>query len=475
MDYVKRKPNISVTVVRPDYTSALYRKDTIVTFVPRPVSDEARAKPKEAESDALLSYSYVESLYDNESPFSISVTPEVDTHGFTWVDKIKLMDLVYIEEFGKVRYCGIVNDVRYSARMGQDGPARRINISGNGFGYLIESFKIVMDYHLWIGGPTAQKATDDLIRELESTAGKKLKPALRIIYDNFIKLATVFDSGNVDCGVKTLIEHFVDLDSDFSDKLECWYDMAIGFYKTGENDIWGIWRSVIPPPIYELWGRWEPNANQKMVKYKVFARQAPFDAEDWAALPSVLIHPLVLTDYDVGFSNSEVKTFFYGEMPGSELSREETLVIDNYKDTRVIDSEKWKKYGYRAMEIYFRYFKRGAEENKTAKVLEKAAKTMYSWYRKNDEFLSGTISLISIDDSSIMRYPKVGEKAQFLGGEFYIEEIERSWSYGDSPRSRLTVTRGYMYKADGSGAGPIENLGKRLLEFESIRHKNKEN
>jgi hypothetical protein len=66
----------------------------------------------------------------------------------------------------------------------------------------------------------------------------------------------------------------------------------------------------------------------------------------------------------------------------------------------------------------------------------------------------------------------VGEKAKFLGGEFYIEEIERGWSYGDSPRTVLTVTRGYMYGSNGSPSGQIKNLGKRLLDFESITHRN---
>lgn len=467
MDYIKRKPTLSIKVVRPDYTSPTYKETTIVTFVPRPVSEDAKAKTSEAEADALLSYSYTESIVSVDSPFSMSVLPEMDKNGLTWLDKISKMDLVFIEEFGKVRYCGVVHQVRYSARMGQDGPSRSVVISGNGFGHLIASFQLVMNYHLWVNGADAETASKQLILELESKAGRKLKATLKTIYDNFIKLVTVPDSGTMNYGVKVLIDNYLDLDKGMSDSIESWYDLAIGLYHVGENNIWQIWQSIIPPPLYELFGRWDCESG----KYVIFARQAPFDASDWAALKSTAVHPLVLTDYDMGSDDSEVKTFYYGQMPGSELDTNQTLALDSYEHTRASDKDKWPKYGFRPMEITFRFFNRASTDTSTEKVLEKAAKTLYNWYHANDEFLNGSISLISIDDTAVMEYPKIGDKLSFIGGEFYVEETERSWKYGDSPRTKLTVTRGYIYDTDGSLKGPVKNLGKRLLEFEGEKYK----
>jgi hypothetical protein len=54
----------------------------------------------------------------------------------------------------------------------------------------------------------------------------------------------------------------------------------------------------------------------------------------------------------------------------------------------------------------------------------------------------------------------------FLGGEFYIDEIQRRWTYGGSPVSELKVIRGYVYKQNGMYSGPIKNIGKKLKEFE---------
>jgi hypothetical protein len=463
MDHIIRRPSLSIQVVRPSYTSPVYRSATIVTFVPRAVSEDDKAKRHEAASDALLSYSYSESIVSVDSPFTMSVTPEMDKNGLTWLDKISKMDLVFIEEFGKIRYCGVVHDVRYSARMGQDGPSRGVVISGNGFGHLISLFQLVMDYHLWVNGPSAETASQQLKVGLANDSGRKLKATLKIIYDSFITLVTTPDVGEINYGVKILINNYLDLDKGLSDSMEGWYDLAINLYHVGENNIWQIWQSIIPPPIYELFGRWDCDA----CKYVVFARQSPFDAADWRALNSTMtsVNPLVLTDYDVGCGDSEAKTFFYGEIPGSELEPKETLAMSEYKATRVADNKKWPIYSFRPMSILFRFFNRKSE-NSTDQVLKRMAETLYNWYHINDELLNGTISLISIDDAAVMKYPTIGTKLSFLGGEFYIEETERSWKYGDSPRTKLTVTRGAIYDTDGSFRGPIKNLGKRLLEFE---------
>ncbi len=450
MKSVVRRFETSVTIIRPDYASNA-TESTIVKFVSSPTTQKG-------ESIDMIGYSFEEAIENPDSPFSITLLPTADNDGKTWVDKIAPMDLVFFDEFGKTRYCGIVRGVRYIAQMGDTGPSRNIVVQGYGFGKLLSIFILPLDYHLWPGLPK-DIADNILTRELEAS-GKKLRAALRTIYKNFITLTTVNDSG-VAAGIKALIDKYIDIDTGISSDLEAWYDLAMGLYQTGENDIWGIWKSLIPAPIYELFGRWD----QDTKKYKIIARLAPFDASDWKSLPTIQAKSIVLTDYSVGRDNSEVKTFFYGSMPGSELDRLETLTIDQYRTTRKINNEKWPIYGYRPMEIVFRYFKRDITTTNSERVLAKAAETMYNWYGKNDELLNGQITTIDVDDEKIMKYPRIGEKLSFLGGEWYIERTMRSWMYGKSPKVTLDITRGYVYQ-DGAMQSPIPNVGKQLLELE---------
>jgi hypothetical protein len=131
------------------------------------------------------------------------------------------------------------------------------------------------------------------------------------------------------------------------------------------------------------------------------------------------------------------------------------------------------KYGYRPLCVELSFLKRSdANVGSITESLTKLSTSLAKWYALNDEFLSGTISLVSVDDKGLdMEYPTVGTRLLFLGGEFYTDEIQRKWTYGASPMSDIKVTRGYMYSASGEYAGPIKNLGKRLKELETEKNK----
>ncbi len=466
MDYIQRQPDLGVRIVRPDYSATSYTENPILNFIPRREPD-MQPSSGGGDSDALVGYTYQESIGSPDNPFSLTLVPKVDKNGLTFVDKIKPMDLVFIKEFGKERYCGVVHQVRYSSRMTESGPSRSIIVSGSGLGSLLASFRLVMDYRLFISGPIADVVSKMLIEELSQKAGGLLGDTLGIIYQNFIKLATTMpDTGTFQYGVKTVIDHFVDVSGGMSNNLKCRYELAVPFYQHGVNSVWDIWRSIIPAPIYELFGQWDDLS--KTGSYSIIARQCPFEPTDWNSLPCVAIHPLPLLSYDVGFDDSETKTFFYGTIPGSEISSTDSLAISNFKTAHAFDETKWPKYGYRPMDVTLRYFNRSSTATSTLTILGEVANLMKTWYAENDRFLSGTISLISIDDPDYMKYPKAGEKISFLGGQFYVERIARSWAYGNSPRQDLTITRGFRYDANGAQSGPILNLGKRLAEFERI-------
>lgn len=456
MGNIVRRFQTAVRVVRPDYASGGAETE-IAKFV-------SWLAEKDNESNDMIGYSFEESIADVDAPFSITLLPSIDKNDETWVDKIAPMDLVFYEEFGKARYCGVVSSVRYVAQMGDSGPMRSISIQGNGFGKLLADFQLVMDYHLWLGGADAETASKLLLLQIIAS-GRKLRNVLTTIYKNFMTLATLSQSSASNIGVKALIDKYIDTSSGVSDKLESWYDMAISLYQAGTNDIWSIWKGIVPSPLYELFGKW----NSDIQKYQIIARLAPFDAENWKSIDSTEMNPDLLTDYSVGRDDSEVKTFFFATMSWS-VDRAEALTVDAYKRSRKINEEKRLLYGYRPLELSFRYLNRDPNNQEGIEnILEKAATTMYNWYGKNDELMSGQCDIISADDQDIMKYPSIGMKLSFLGGEWYIERTSHTWTYGKSPKTSLWITRGYVYDSSGAMVGPIPGIGKRLKEVEAVR------
>jgi hypothetical protein len=455
MKYHVRKFHLKVYIRRPDYTAQANEQDVAV-FSGDVNNDE---------STDMIAYSFEESIDNVDGQFSITLIPTVDKNGLSWVDKIQPRDIALFEEEGKIRFAGVVSQVRYVAQMGEGGASRTIMVTGHGFGYLLSVFKLVMDYHLWTKGPSSKSASTQLITDL-ANAGDDAKSILKAIYDNFMKLCTTSDAGAAPAGIKKIIERYIDADSQLSNKLKLLYKMAVGLYQEGQNDIWSIWKAILPAPLYELFGRWDYDSN----KYLIFARQAPFDAADWNALPITEMNDVVLLDYSVGRDDSQVYTFFFAVLYGGSLDRNEILTLEEYSKTRKINESKWPMYGYRPMELSLRFFNRDpdAGQKSEEEIIRKASETLYNWYGKNDELLNGQISIITIYNDDVMQVPRIGERLSFLGGEFYIERTEHTWAMGKSPRTMLSVTRGYVYN-NGSMSGPITGLGNKVQKAEGVR------
>jgi hypothetical protein len=254
MDAIIRVPDVRVKITRPNWKNETSLEEfTIVTFEPRPCTDEEKSKAKErwidpqdynAFSDALLSYSYAESRQSVDSPFTLSLTPEEDLNGLTWLDKIAPFDLVYIEEWGKVRYCGIVHRVRYSARMGE-GPERTIMVEGNGFGELLKIFHLVLDIKLFINNPDE---IDNIMAKSEfiSKADTSLEAAMLFYYNHF--KAITLEKNNKQSVLSLLIEEKISLKVDKN----CTTLLPIcqSMYQMGVNTLWDIFRKIVPDPMY---------------------------------------------------------------------------------------------------------------------------------------------------------------------------------------------------------------------------------
>jgi hypothetical protein len=472
MEAIRRIPRVRVIIKRPNWEQESSLEEfLIVTFEDRPCALEEKSEAKgtweqtqnyDAHSDALLSYSYTESRQNVDSPFTLSLTPETDKDGLTWVDKIAMFDLVYIEEFGAIRYCGIVHRVRYSARMG-DAPERSIMVEGNGFGELLKTFQLILDTKLFINTSAELedlRAKSEFITKADST----LEVAIMYYYANFKKIVGEKKEGSqpVQSVLIALIEAKVRLQVD--DNCHTLLPICQSMYQSGANTLWDIIRKIVPDPMYELFGHWD----SEQQKYVITARQCPFREKDWKKLPVYTINPITLKDYNLEYDDTEISTVFYAIAPSLGYTNNMVLVVDELNRNLIVDDKKWKKYGYRPLFVELSFLKRDdVHENDIEKSLNTIGKLLRDWYGHNDELVTGALSVISYEDKDYT-YPVIGGRLAFLGGEFYIDEIQRRWSYGTSPTSELKVTRGGIYQ-EGAYSGRIQGLGRRLNELEAIR------
>jgi len=462
-----RIPRIRVIIKRPNWkkTDSL-EEFTIVTFDYSPCSDEDKskagawwkdAKDYNAKSDGLLSYTYSESRKDVDSAFTLSITPEQDKNKLTWADKIAQWDIVFIEEFNKIRYVGIVHKIRYSTRIGENGPERTISVEGNGFGELLKRFQLVLDTKLFIQAPAEiedLRAKSEFITE----GDKSLEGAITFYYEHFKKLISERGAGEQSV-LKHIIEKYVVFDVDKNCKT--FLPICQNLYQMGVNTIWDILRKIVPEPMYELFGRWDTKKN----KYVIIARQCPYKVDDWKSLPIHKIKPVTLKEANIGRDDSDVYTVYYATAPSFGYTNNMVMVVDNLHKNIKIDDDRWKKYGYQPLSVELSFLKRDdIQPNNVEDALVKIGELLASWYENNDQYLAGVLSVISYEDNNAT-YPTVGNRLNSLGGEFYIDEIKRRWTYGNSPTSDINVIRGGRYSDDGKFMGTIPELSNRLNEI----------
>jgi hypothetical protein len=238
-------------------------------------------------------------------------------------------------------------------------------------------------------------------------------------------------------------------------------------YQPGVNTIWDMWRKIVPSPLFELFGTWDAAAGEGAGRYTIIARQCPFEPEDWAKLPAFPVDPVTVTDYSVGYDDSEVATYCYATAESFGITGKMALVVNGYRDAHALDGDKWKKYRYRPLNVALSFLKRDGSDPRIDGDMEKTAQKLLRWYGKNDEFLSGAISMVSPVKVGVSGYYSVGNRVEFLGGSFYLTGAQRKWVYGGPLTVELKMTRGYRYDNNGACQGPITNVGKRLKEMES--------
>lgn len=458
-----RTPDFEIEIRRPDYSQAQsYKDDLVVTFGMSGSNDM---------STACIGYEFSESVSSPEGSFSLSLTLERDNQKYSWYDKIYRRDLVFIKEHSKVRFVGYVSDKRYQARMGERGPERSITVSGKSLGGLLTSFSYLLDLHILSASQTAMSAQTQFMESIAANVekGQSFAGVIRALKDAFFSMMETV-GGNQNLGVKHIIEQFVDWEAKLSTSLVAQYPVVVSAYQVGENNLWDTIQQLLNPPFHEMFGLWDPPSK----KHQVWLRQTPFDGGDWISLPRTVIpddvDPLLLVDYDIGSTDQDVKTFFLCSLPGSGISREQALTLDQYKRSMVFDYPKWPYYGFRPMYVECRFFNRSEENQKgfsgPEQLMHDLAQKMYDWYANNADFLSGSVTIMNVEehgkDARYKAYPRIGERLGLLGGEFYIEGTRSSWQYGGQMLRSLAVSRGFSYASNGLQIQPIRQVGPRI-------------
>jgi hypothetical protein len=458
-----RQPDFEIEVRRPNYAVPKYQDDLIVVF---------GATESSGRSTACVGYNFDENLASLDTGFSFQLTLERDKDGYTWYDKIHVRDLVFIREHGKTRFAGYIQNRRYVARMGDKGPQRSIAISGTSIGGFLTTFSIIMDLHILSSNQTAKDAASQFMAAIASNidVNQSMAELMKAVFKAFLDMVDKI-GGSQNIGVRQIIEKFFNIGGKFSPNVKAKYPYCLSLFQTGENSLWDVISQIVTPPFHELYGLW--NYAMGANNYELIMRPTPFNPSDWSALPiSVIpddIPALFLKDYDIGDSDNDMKTIYGCFLPGSAISREKAMTLDNFKYSMKFDNDMWPYYGYRPLFTELRYFNRAKEKDFTdvATMIAELSQQLYDWFHNNAGFLTGTVSIENVETTEYTHYPQIGERLGFLGGEFYIEQTRHSWQYGGEMVKTLGVSRGFLYSKGGTQTGAIDKIGMKIGVLEN--------
>ncbi len=464
MNTYTRRPEWSVTIRRPDYT----KPSLVFKFVPEWAHNIASVRKVEFVSSPersngvniltdLIEYEFENKISDPAGPFSLSFVPIQDLNGLSWKDKIIENDIVYISEFGIVRYIGIVTGTGYSMALSNGKPNRKVTITGMSIGGKLQTFNVPMNKFLWFGQGVGLQTKNDIFADALASSvetGQQLGDIFKLIKDGFLDI--VF--GQKTSGFVSFLDEFFDLEVD---NLEAFYPLLLRPFQQDSNTLWQLYRQILPTPTYEIFGKFEDN------KYKMICRETPFDFDDWNNLRINFINPLYLISQDLNDSDGEVYTHYMSQMPNSAFSPNEIYADNSLHEITIFDEEKLAIYGYRQLMANFPFFDLAKGRAFSSKeFLKQNSVRMYAWYRNNVEFQSGTITMHTVKEE----YINIGERVQYMQGsnfpiEFYVEGVKRKMVYPETMTSTYSVTRGYEY---GSKTDSIEGVSFRTPQVKKI-------
>jgi hypothetical protein len=465
-----QKPQPRIQIITPD--------GAIVELRP----DNAGNSPEgNIASKNLLSYSFSEAVDDLAGSFSFSVENEMikPTPGKSLFDLIPRRSVVNIYEDDQVTpsFRGIIRKRHIGATMTSNGVKKSVVFSGKSIISCITEFMVPLDIRI-PGVPDAMAKTKELQSEL-SESDMTIESFMKKTWEYFRKISDWVSekSGLTNGRLLQIIDNKDYIGEDFikvtGKETSLQYPVATMFYNQANNYITDVWHNILPKPVYDLFTCFDDEEKKPVI----VARQVPYGDpdngnNDWLDLKLYYIDPVMLVGYDLDQSDEEVYTAFNSYVVGSPRAKEFYEVVTNKVDTDFrVNKDKSAIYGFKLLAVSFMGFDR--MKNETAKEEEEAlSKTLLGlnmraeyWFSRLDEMYAGTITMITNfkikEDRDGFVNPRVGCRLSFLGGQFYIEKSEHSWSYGRTPLNRLTVSRGMVYDpSNGRIKDEIPGIGE---------------
>jgi hypothetical protein len=419
----------------------------------------------------ILNYRFQKTIKNPMGSCQISLLPQrLDTH---ILDILNTMDVVRIYEFDTLKFIGYIRRIGYSGSIGDDGkPSRSLVITCNQMGGLLQSASIGIGLGTAMGlegselWDAANKLTGDLRKASED--GVSFSEMVTTLIDSFISYLESLNANNF----KTYLDEYFDsstgLTSSDTPALPRTFELFTGTEQS--LNFWGVAEQLVERPFNEFWidtGPRKVSIDGSDVdlpeKSCLVFRSTPFNGKISGGvtsnlfdnLPYVEVDKHHLKSFNLSKGMDEVYTMYAVKEPAFQLSELTRLLIGQSK----VDPDRVGKYLLKPLitELFFTRVENvdGDSVEATNKDLNDAAKdgadTLYNWFSKNDEYLSGVISIMVPSDDKV-EDPKIGQKLKVYGidGFFYIEGIAHTWTYRGSLKSDLTVTRGY------NGSKPIK-------------------
>jgi LysM repeat protein len=457
--------------------------------------------------NALVGFNFSFDTSSLNTPFLLTIEDDSKTGG-----KVSLFDTIELFTVVKIfcadpdcpEFIGIIKDTQIQTH----SPVghRQFTVSGEFITALLQDWKISSDFAVFpdqASIETISKAfTLDLaMRQFENYTVKNYvtdicKAFTSVAYGtiaggkgaNFISNNEAIECLQAFTDSKT-IEGFFDFEGfdtgETIDQPKLFYPVCNALFHNGTNNIVEVWRNLLPTPLYEIYGRVNDKGFPKAV-----IRKKPFDAGEWFKQNSTAILPDVMMQnaFRLKRSSDELYTCFISYLAGSPRSREQMMVdaqINTNSDIIHYNDAKARKYGYKPMEVNWVGYdtsvnSTGGDDGTGIKAdaFDNALKTINHrlsyWYGRLDDFYSGTVGIAYLYDTkkaySENLNPEVGGVIDMIGGQFYTEGVQHSWSFGGPHRLTLQVSRGANYKGwtEKDKWNILEHVGELYNELLTI-------
>jgi hypothetical protein len=305
----------------------------------------------------------------------------------------------------------------------------------------------------------AKTLSTDLLNA--TTDGVTYSEMLTILYDSYLTFLNGIGAG----AFATYLEEYFDPSSGLTDESAPALPKNFELFTGTEMSLtfWQVAEQLVERPFNELWidnGPRRVHIGGKDVtlpeKSCFVFRPTPFngtvsksgEGSAWDAIQEIEIPNDYLLRFSLSRSMDEVYTFYSVKEPAFQLSDNARILLGKF----ALDKDRLRKYLFKPLITELFYTRVESTDGETQEVTsgeaegvaENSAKTLLNWFKRNDEYLSGVLSMMVPGPDEAENDPKIGDKVRVSGieGTFYVEGIAHTWSYQGPLKSDLTVTRG---------------------------------